>query len=137
MAVADEDDDTLKFYLSKSPLVVVGKIVDHPFGTRYEAGVLNHICKVSVTEVLHGDANLKDKNLTVRIVRYELGSADRHPLIRKDAECILFLKPTTNMPSWETADVWFGIQHPSPMMANALAQHSPRKNRRECPRNRH
>ena len=122
VAPAADGDDTLRLLLSKSPLIVVGKIEEHSLGARYEAGVANHLCTVSVTEVLHGDPNLKDKDLKVNIVRMEYDAKDRHPLIRKEAECLLFLTWTKNTPSCETSDAWFGIQHASPAMTKALAQ---------------
>jgi hypothetical protein len=47
---------------------------------------------------------------------------DRHPLIKKDAECILFLKkqPPGNIPRLASADYWCGVQHPSPWMFKSL-----------------
>ena len=91
-AHADEGDDTLKFCLSKSDLAVLGVIVSEPTAISDEAGVFNHICDYKVSDVLKGDASLKGKTIRVNIVRFELDKKDRHPLLKKDGECILFLK---------------------------------------------
>ncbi len=123
MARADDGDDTLKFYLSKSPLVVVGKIVDEPQGIIDRAGQPNYVCQFSVTEVLKGDTKLVGETLGVNIVRYEGDKQDKHPLLHKNAECILFLKGVSpDRPIWRTVDVWFGMQQPSPWMARSLAR---------------
>ena len=52
--VADSSDDTLSFFLSKSELVVVGKIASEPMGVYSEAGVPNYICAFEISEVLKG-----------------------------------------------------------------------------------
>ena len=118
---ADDSDDTLKFYLSKSDLVVLGRILNDPLAISGRDGVPNYICEFKVSDVLKGDEKLKGETIRVNIVRRELNKKDKHPLIKKDAECILFLKKADNaMPSWETADFWFGIQYPSPVMAKSL-----------------
>lgn len=122
VVMADNDgDDTLKHYLSKSPLVVVGKISEHPRGGLVNDTVaVSYWLKFSVTEVLQGDQRLVGKTIDFTLVRFELSPKDQHPLAKKDAECILFLKQSSNKPSWETADVWFGIQPASPLMAKSL-----------------
>ena len=122
IVLADAGDDTLKFYLSKSNLVIKGKINTEPLGTVDELGVPNYICEFKVADVLKGDGKLKGKTININIMRFEMDKKDRHPLIRKDAECILFLKkpPKGSVPQWVTADFWFGVQHPSPWMAKSL-----------------
>ncbi len=117
----EPDDDTLKSLLSKSDLVVIGKITSEPIGIISEFGVLNYSCVFHVQEVLKGDGKLKDQVIKVNIARLEMDAKDKHPLITKDGECILFLKNAApGFPSWVTADFWFGVQHPSPRMARSL-----------------
>ena len=117
----DSDDDTLKSFLSKSDLVVMGKITSEPNSYIFEHGVPNYICEFRVQDVLKGNAKLKDQIIKVNIKRFGMDAKDRHPLIKKDGECILFLKSATpNTPAWVTADFWFGVQHPSPSMAGSL-----------------
>ena len=71
---------------------------------------------------------MKGKGIRVNIKRFERVGKDKHPLIKKDAECILFLKNAKpNFPDWETADYWFGLQHPSPSMARSLKRQSAKK----------
>src|SRR5262249_39193142 len=53
-AFADDSDDTLRFFLSKSDLVVVGAITSQPFGTVTEVGVVHYICDFGITQVLKG-----------------------------------------------------------------------------------
>jgi len=102
---ADDSDDTLRFYLSKSELAVVGQVLDEPFGITSEAGVDNYVCRIRVVEHLAGTA-LKANVLRANVVRF----SDTGGVPRKDAKYILFLKShARNIPSWETADVWFGI----------------------------
>lgn len=117
----DDGDDTLKSFLSKSDLVVMGKITSEPIGINYETGVPNYNCEFRVQDVLKGDAKLKAQVIKINIMRFEIDAKDKHPLIKKDGECILFLKSAApNTPGWVTADFWFGIQYPSPWMARSL-----------------
>jgi hypothetical protein len=119
-AAADGGDDTLRFFLSKSDLVVVGKLTSEPAGVEKEAGVVNYRCQVAVSEVLKGKAATKGE-LTVNIIRFESAAEDKLPWFKKGATCILFLKSADpKTPAWETADVWFGVQPSSPWMARSL-----------------
>lgn len=119
---ADDSDDTLRLYLSKSDLAVLGTIVSEPVGHLFEAGVPNYICEFRVSDVCQGDSKLEGKTIRVNIKRFEMDKKDHHPLIEKDAECILFLKKegTGTTPQWVTTDFWFGIQHPMPWMARSI-----------------
>jgi hypothetical protein len=54
-------------------------------------------------------------------VRFEFDETDKHPLIKKGGECILFLKDfPAAKPSLKTADFWFGVQYPSALMGRSL-----------------
>jgi hypothetical protein len=120
-ARADDSDDTLRFYLAKSELVIEGQIVSEPFGVSNEAGVVNYPCDFKVSDVLKGDTALSGKTIHVNIIRFEMGEKDKHPLVKKDAACILFLKDASpDKPSRVTADMWFGVQQPSPWMTRSL-----------------
>jgi hypothetical protein len=122
VAQADSGDDTLAYFLSKSELVVIGTLKDEPVGVFTENGVPNYVCDFAVSDVLKGDNALRGKTIRVNIVRFEDDEKDRHPLIKKDAECIVFLKKQSEgtIPRWATADFWFGLQYPSPWMAKSL-----------------
>jgi len=119
---ADTSDDTLNFYLSKSDLVVVGKIVSEVGAVIDELGVPNYICDFEIQDVIKGDEGLKDRTIKINIMRFEIDKEDKHPFIKKDSKCLLFLKKANegNTPAWETADFWFGIQHPFPTMIKSL-----------------
>jgi len=118
---ADDSDDTLKFYLSKSDLVVLGEIITEPMGIIKELGVPNYICEFEISDVLKGNSELKGQIIKINIMRFEMEEKDRHPLIQKNSELILFLKSTgSDVPSWATVDFWFGVQYPSPWMAKSL-----------------
>ena len=114
-------DDTLKFYLSKSDIVVLGKIVSEPLAVYSEPGVPYYQCEFLVNDVCKGGVALKGTTIKVSIQRLEADKKDRHPLLKKDRECILFLKNISpSVPSLVTADIWFGVQQPSPFMARSL-----------------
>ncbi len=118
--VADSSDDTLSFFLSKSELVVVGKIASAPEGLYSEAGVPNYICDFEISEVLKGLPPRTTK-IYVSIIRFEADDEDKNPLVRQGAKCILFLKPVSqDRRAWETVDMWFGIQSYYPWMARSL-----------------
>lgn len=118
---ADESDDTLRFYLSKSDLVVTGHIASEPAGITHELGVVNYPVQFAVAGVIKGDTGLTGKTVSVNIVRFELNDADRSPLLRKNGHCLLFLKPAApDTPAWQTADMWFGIQTASPWLTRSL-----------------
>ncbi len=124
ITMADEGDDTLKFFLSRSELIVSGRITTDPTGMSEEVGVFNYTCEFQIQDVLKGDTSLKGRDINVRIIRFERDARDKHPLIKKDKECILFLKSAPNAsptaPAWVTADCWFGVQEPGPWMARSL-----------------
>jgi hypothetical protein len=53
-ASADSGDDTLRFFLSKYDLVVLGEITSQSVGISSEAGFVNYPCDFLVAEVLKG-----------------------------------------------------------------------------------
>ena len=119
---ADEGDDTLRFYLGKSDLVVEGSITEASGGDVEPLGMLHYFLDVRVDSVVKGDPSLKGRTISVEIVRFETDKKDKHPLLTKDSECILFLKDagTKDNPRWQSADSWFSIQYPSQSMATSL-----------------
>lgn len=120
-APADEDDDTLKYYLSKSDCVALGTIASEPIGISSEAGVVEYVCDFKVSESFKGDGVTNGVMTRVVIVRFERGASDRHPLLKKGGECILFLNNASpSIPKWRTVDFWFGIQYPNSLMGRSL-----------------
>jgi len=120
-APADESDDTLKHFLSKSDCVALGTIVSEPTGYSTEGGVVTYSCDFKVSEVLKGVGLTNGVTTRVSVDRFENGTPDRHPLIKNGSECILFLKNVSpNIPRLKTADFWFGIQYPSSSMVRSI-----------------
>ncbi len=71
--------------------------------------------------MLKGESTLKGKTIKINIQRFEMGKADKNPLISIGVKSILFLKKIDpDTPSWVTTDFWFGVQRPSPWMARSL-----------------
>jgi hypothetical protein len=119
LARADDGDDTLKFYLGKSDVVLVGTVLESPVAYTFESGVPNYACSVNVEEVLKGDAALKGKQSIV-VVRFESDASDRTVKLEKGAKLIFFL--SQNDKSLSTVDVWFGVQPYGKWMAQSLAR---------------
>lgn len=120
--LADEGDDTLRFYLSKSELVVSAEFLVEPSGHYDEMGVINYVLEVKVLEVLKGKLPAKANRLRLSIVRFEMKDEDKHPSMKKGSRCILFLKSARkgSIPAWTNADMWFAVQPHSPWMARSL-----------------
>jgi hypothetical protein len=120
-AFGDAGDETLGFYLAKSPLVALGVLINEPTGVRDASGVTSYDGLFRVDYVLKGDATLRGSTIKVSIRRVELDAKDRPSQLKKDGECILFVhKAETGEPSWETVDYWFAVQPASPAMARSL-----------------
>lgn len=123
IARAGEGDDTLRSYLAKSDLVLVGHIQSEPFGWRSELGVVNYYFDYKISDVLKGDI-ATGQTFPVRIVRFESERGDKLPWTSKGAKAILFLRkaPDGSHPLWVSADMWFGIQPPNSHMEKSLKQ---------------
>lgn len=105
---ADADDDTLRHYLSKSEVVVVGQVTDGlqrigvDFGSAYPVRVVEFEFKVS--DGIKGKIAAK-QTINVTVTR----AVDIEPWIpRQGNRFVLFLKPSGK--SWTSADKWFGVQ---------------------------
>ena len=119
LSFANDAHDTLKVLLGKSDSVVLGSIVTHPMGIVFSD--VSYLCDFRIEKVLKGDAKLKSKTIKVSIERIEFGNQERHPLVKEGSRCILFLgveDQKTKVRS--TADYWFGIQHPSEALEDAI-----------------
>ena len=120
-ARANERDDTLAHYLSKSQLVVVGKILTEPTSLIEEDGVANYNFDFKISDVIKGPSTKETDIIKVRVVRFENEPTKKHPLISKDQESILFLNDAGfRYMLWETADHWFGIQSTNPNLIASL-----------------
>ena len=119
---SEPDDDTLKFYLSKSDCVVLGTVTRVLcVATDPERPV--YLCTIRVGEVYKGDPQMTGGVTDVSICRYEKGQRDRHPSLQEGGRCILFLKNAANtntVPRLRSADMWFGVQCPSAAMGSSI-----------------
>jgi hypothetical protein len=90
-ARAADGDDTLRSYLAKSDLVVLGEITSEPSEFMKEIGVANYVCDFKIAQVLKGNKPAGD-TVRVNIVRFERDEEDRLVELKKGSKCILFLK---------------------------------------------
>ena len=77
-AFADEGEDTLRFYLAKSDLVILAKIASAPKRASEEVGGVYYSCDFQIAEVLRGQKPAED-TIRVTIARFEREEADRLP----------------------------------------------------------
>jgi hypothetical protein len=125
--LGDDGDETLRWYLSRSDVVALGQFTSDVIGESGEAGVIHYRADFKVAQLIKGPASGKKavpQTISVNIVRFEFGKEDELPEMAKGKQCILFLKQVgaQEKPSYITADVWFGVQRPSPTMAKSLSR---------------
>lgn len=131
LTAADDGDDTLRFYLLKSDVVLLGEFTAAPLvGAIKEEGVIHYQAEFKISQLLKGEALGERRvggTIQVDIVRFEQEPQDRLLELKKGGKCILFLKCNDRQatPSYITSDVWFGVQRPSPSMATSLSRLAP------------
>jgi hypothetical protein len=121
LAAADENEDTLRYYLGRSDLVLTGEIVSEPIPMTLESGVVHYVFDFRPVEAAKG-ALPSEAAVKVSVVRLEQARDERPAYLRKDGRCILFLDraPASETPPWRSADAWFGIQPANAAMTRAL-----------------
>jgi hypothetical protein len=127
LAVADDGDDTLRHYLAKADVVVLGEFTSEPVGFTKEAGVVSYGADFKIAQLIKGAAQGDRRvggTIPVNVVRFESHPEDRLPYLKKGGQCILFLKASDCQPNatYITADVWFGVQRPGPWLARSLSR---------------
>lgn len=119
----DSDDETLRYYLSKSEAVVVGKVTDglQRIGVDFNPIPVNVIgFEIKVTDSIKGKVAAKQTIMVTVTRAYNIGQS----LPPEQGEkVVLFLKSSGD--SWVTADKWFGMQPHS----LTLVEHLKRVNR--------
>ena len=119
MVTAWEGDDTLRYYMSKSDLVVAGRIVSEPIDLVHETGVTHSSFRFKVEEVLFGTRpDLQDDSFQVVILTVNTAGDGRPELLKKDSRCLLFLKNILN--AWHGADRWFQVQPYNSLMIQSI-----------------
>ena len=119
-AYADTDDNTLRGYLNKSELVVVGNISRMIVTVVDDAGAPEYVCNFQIDEVIKAHPLQTNSVISVNIKRFETQDGDKHPLVAEGKQSILFLKHTYDEKGWDTVDYWFGIQYPFPALIRSL-----------------
>ena len=83
-ALAEHGDQTLRYYMSNSTVVVSATIVSQPKGITDEAGVVRRSFSIQVVEVLYsrGGRWMKKKDrIRVGMTRYEMTETDALPFL--------------------------------------------------------
>lgn len=114
----DSDDDTLRYYLSKSETVVVGKVTDgvQRIGVDFNPIPVNVIgFQVHVTDSIKGKVAAK-QTIMVTVTRAHKIGQSLPP--EQGEKVVLFLKASGD--SWVSADKWFGMQPHSPTFVEHL-----------------
>lgn len=129
--LADEDDDTLVYFLSKAELVASGEIIEGPLAWTSEVGVVNYSFKFRATKTLKGKTDANE--FKVNLSRFEFGE-DRLPYLKKGGKAILFLRhgqpPRGEPDCWIGANMWFGIQPYNRLMEDSLMRLAEAKERK-------
>lgn len=120
---ADDGDDTLRYYLSKSSLVVSGEITEGPRMTFMDASVIRYSFRLKITKIMKGSVKeneLKD-GLGVSAIHPEIDKRERLAFVKKGERVILFLREREDkFGGWEGVDPWFGVQQHNELMEDAL-----------------
>lgn len=139
LVVAGDLEETLRFYLSKSDVVVLGEFTSEPIH-KANKFTIHDQADFKIAQIIKWDAPGDTKagaTIKVHIVRAILHAddfepEDQLPELKKGGKCILFLEchDLKLTPSYITADIWFGVQRPSPWMAKSLARIVTEQNKR-------
>jgi hypothetical protein len=135
VGLAGADDDTLKFYLSKSQYALAGEVLSEPAKREkpfHWDGDIDKKHPMSVFEVRlkvldqyqYDTQPYSHKEMTAYVL-LPVG-AERPDVLKKGSKCIFFLNWRFGGPnksdgtSYVTADPWFGVQRHDPKMAQLL-----------------
>ena len=118
----DDGTETLRYFVSKSDLVVVATIADEPMWIDYSApisGFYPRTCyfKATVEKVLAGEA-AHPAEIAVQAARIQNTNERPFDDFAKGRKFIFFLK--RNREAWHTADPWFGVFPYTPGLEAAL-----------------
>jgi hypothetical protein len=124
LVVASDPEEVLRFYLARSDVVALGQFTSEPARKWANGEILHYQAEFKITQVLKWDAPGETRAGETIKVHVLLDVEERLPELKKGGKCILFLKcyGLKPNPSYITADIWFGVQRPSPGLARALAQ---------------
>jgi hypothetical protein len=123
LAVAEDIEETLRYYLAKSDVVVVGEFASEPVEIMANEELRHSQADRTITQIIKWDAPEKTRVGDTLNVHVLLDAEERLPELKKGGKCMLFLKcrDLKPKPTYITADIWFGVQRPSARLAKALA----------------
>jgi hypothetical protein len=121
-ALAMDPEETPRYYLAKSDVVVVGEFTSEPVVQEKTEEIHHYQADCKISQIVKWEAPEKNRVGDTIKVNVLLDAQERLPELKKGGKCLLFLecyhlKPT---PSYITADIWFGVQRPSARLANTL-----------------
>lgn len=135
VAMAGDSDGSMLYFLERSDVVVLGQFTSKPIGEQTELGVIHYQADFQIARLIKGEPQDERRvggTIPVNITRLELEPEDKLPQLKKGGRAILFLKCHDRQPSpsYVTADVWFGVQPPLPVMVDTLCQAADTKSER-------
>jgi hypothetical protein len=124
LVVASDTEETLRYYLTKSDVIVIGEFATEPVGKEPNEEFRYYQADFKITEIVKWDAPVEPRvGMTVK-VHLLVPAGEQRPELKKGGACMLFLgcREVQPTPSFITADLWFGVQRPSPGLAKALSR---------------
>jgi hypothetical protein len=115
---AASGDDTLRYFIRNSDIIVCGTIVSEVIGKQDEVGVKIYQLTVEISEIIHGTSPGKVQ-FSFNVTRFELRPGDELPYMKKGSKCIFCLKKD---PYWHEADMWFCAQPYNSHMASRIKE---------------
>jgi len=120
-----ERDDALRYYLSKSPLVVSGEIVAADIGLSKRGGSqAPYGISLKINRVLKG--KVRDKEIGFVFQHFERDSTERLEFLKKNGRVIVFLRRAIKArgegSGWLGVDPWFAVQPASELLERSLAR---------------
>src|SRR5262249_30207478 len=108
----------------KSDVVVLGEFTTEPVAEPGNEVYRDYRADFKITQVIKWDAPGEKKAGEAIKVRVLLPGEDRLPELKKGGKCLLFLECYHLLPdpSYITADMWFGVQHPNPGLVKILSR---------------
>lgn len=119
--VINDGNNTLRYLLSKSSLIVSGELLTDRKGWHTSYLTWYGTMDVKILDVLAGAPGLRPINdrITVDFAQPSY-TIEAEPQFPKGSKCLLFLKQQPDGKGWSEADRWIGIQPYSGSMATCL-----------------
>lgn len=124
LMVAGDLEESLRFFLAKSDVVVLGEFTTEPVAKKANAQFRHYQSDFKISQVLKWDTPGEARVGETIKIHILLDGEERPPELKIGGKCLLFLecyhlKPN---PSYITADIWFGVQRPNPGLVKSLSR---------------